>query len=201
MEEIFDRTPPATLQKIYNLPEFGSTLEFLTMLALSGGRLLKVYITLRHGTWASNSLIYFIQGGTPDLNSSARQVLNDWNQQKIPYFSEPPAIHPSLIPSVGKLHFFKFYSNKISTLTYTVHSNVNSNVNATPIIAPGAENVGQAQILSEYSKPFHLEGLFGDADAGAFGARRDEDCAMLADEDGDIFWDAVEDHEAMDEDG
>jgi hypothetical protein len=38
------RTPPATLQKIYNLPEFGSTLEFLTMLALSGGRLLKVYI-------------------------------------------------------------------------------------------------------------------------------------------------------------
>jgi len=37
------RTPPATLQKIYNLPEFASTLEFLTMLALSGGRLLKVY--------------------------------------------------------------------------------------------------------------------------------------------------------------
>ena len=36
------RTPPATLQKIYNLPEFGSTLEFLTMLALSRGRLLKV---------------------------------------------------------------------------------------------------------------------------------------------------------------
>ena len=37
------RTPPATLQKIYNLPDFCSTLEFLTMLALSGGRLLKVY--------------------------------------------------------------------------------------------------------------------------------------------------------------
>lgn len=42
VEEILVRTPPATLQKIYNLPEFGSTLEFLTMLALSGGRLLKV---------------------------------------------------------------------------------------------------------------------------------------------------------------
>jgi hypothetical protein len=42
VEEITVRTPPATLQKIYNLPEFGSTLEFLTMLALSGGRLLKV---------------------------------------------------------------------------------------------------------------------------------------------------------------
>ena len=42
VEEIMIRTPPATLQKIYNLPEFGSTLEFLTMLALSGGKLLKV---------------------------------------------------------------------------------------------------------------------------------------------------------------
>lgn len=42
VEEITVRTPSATLQKIYNLPEFGSTLEFLTMLALSGGRLLKV---------------------------------------------------------------------------------------------------------------------------------------------------------------
>ena len=42
VEEILVRTPPATLQKIYNIPEFGSTLEFLTMLALSGGRLLKV---------------------------------------------------------------------------------------------------------------------------------------------------------------
>lgn len=42
VEEIMVRTPPATLQKIYSLPEFGSTLEFLTMLALSGGRLLKV---------------------------------------------------------------------------------------------------------------------------------------------------------------
>ena len=90
------------------------------------------------------------------------------------------------------------------TPTYTVPSSGNVNVNATPIIAPGAENVGQAQILSEYSKPFHLEGLFGDADAGAFGGRKDdEDSVMLADEDGDIFWDAVEGpySDPMDEDG
>jgi nuclear GTP-binding protein len=88
--------------------------------------------------------------------------------------------------------------------TYTVPSSGNSNANAAPIIAPGAENIGQAQILSEYSKPFHLEGIFGDADEGAFGGRKDdEDTAMLADEDGDIFWDAVEGpySEAMDEDG
>jgi len=38
------------------------------------------------------------------------------------------------------------------------------------IIAPGAENVGQAQIVTELSKPFTLDGLFGDADHNAFDA-------------------------------
>ena len=42
VEEILARTDHATLQKIYDLPEFSNTLEFLTMLALSSGRLLKV---------------------------------------------------------------------------------------------------------------------------------------------------------------
>lgn len=42
VEEIVGRTPPETLQKIYKIPEYNSTLEFLTMLALTNGRLLKV---------------------------------------------------------------------------------------------------------------------------------------------------------------
>lgn len=42
VEEILLRTERATLQKIYGLPEFSNTLEFLTMLALSSGRLYKV---------------------------------------------------------------------------------------------------------------------------------------------------------------
>ena len=83
------------------------------------------------------------QGGTPDILAAARQVLMDWNHQKIPYFSIPPTVHPSSIPSTiaggGSEH-----------------------------IAPGAETVGQAQIVSEFSKPFELAGLFGTADAGAF---------------------------------
>uniref|UniRef100_A0A8H7XRC6 CP-type G domain-containing protein n=1 Tax=Psilocybe cubensis TaxID=181762 RepID=A0A8H7XRC6_PSICU len=157
VEEILSRTPPETLQKIYNLPEFTSTLEFLTMLALSNGRLLK--------------------GGTPDLNSAARQVLTDWNQQKIPYFSTPPTIHPSMIPSTV-------------AATRTGEDG--------PVIAPGAENVGQAQILTEFSKPFQLEGLFGAADAGAFGG--DGDVAMGdEDDENEVFWDAVETPEAMDD--
>lgn len=48
---------------------------------------------------------------------------------------------------------------------------------STSIVAPGAETVGQAQILTELSKPFELAGLFGAADAGAFAsedARADE---------------------------
>ena len=42
------------------------------------------------------------------------------------------------------------------------------------IVAPGAENVGQAQIVSELSKPFALDGLFGDADHSAFDAEMEE---------------------------
>ena len=70
-----------------------------------------------------------------------------------------------------------------------------------PVIAPGAENVGQAQILSEFSQPFTLDGLFGAADGGVFGSRANDDVPMGADEDGDVFWDAVEGSEPMDEDG
>ncbi|KAF7298244.1 Proteophosphoglycan ppg4 [Mycena chlorophos] len=122
VEEILLRTPAETLQKLYNLPQFTSTIEFLTMAALTSGRLLK--------------------GGTPDITSAAKQIINDWNHQKIPYFSEPPIVHPSSIPST---------------------------VGGTATIAPGAEQVGQAKILNEFSAPFSLPGLFENADAGAFG--------------------------------
>ncbi|KAF8441696.1 P-loop containing nucleoside triphosphate hydrolase protein [Boletus edulis BED1] len=125
VEEILSRTERMKLQKIYGLPEFSNTLEFLTMLALSSGRLLK--------------------GGTPDVLSAARQVLMDWNHQKIPYFSDPPTIHPSMIPST-----------------------IPSTAGGSAVVAPGAETVGQAQILTDFSKPFELAGLFGAADAGAF---------------------------------
>jgi nuclear GTP-binding protein len=42
VEEVVARTQTEKLMKIYNLPTFSSTLEFLTMLALNTGRLLKV---------------------------------------------------------------------------------------------------------------------------------------------------------------
>lgn len=69
------------------------------------------------------------------------------------------------------------------------------NATAGAIIAPGGEHVGQVQIVTEFSKPFELEGLFGAADAGAFAGRVDVDDQPMGmvDEDGDVFWDAVED--------
>lgn len=107
-----------------------------------------------------------LQGGTPDVLSAARQVLMDWNHQKIPYCSVPPAIHPSMIPST-----------------------IPTAAGGSTIVAPGAETVGQAQVLTEFSKPFELAGLFGAADAGAFASEvtMDDDTAtneaeMVADD-------------------
>ncbi|KAJ3762033.1 hypothetical protein EV360DRAFT_79679 [Lentinula raphanica] len=136
-----------TMRKIYSLPDYNDTLEFLTMLALSSGRLLK--------------------GGTPDVTSAARQVITDWNHQKIPYYSIPPTIHPSSIPST-------IPSSMASAIPgSSALPNLSAQDQSGQIIAPGAENVGHAQILSSFSEPFRLEGLFGAADAGAFGEQID----------------------------
>lgn len=155
MEEILGRTDTEVLKKIYNLPEIGPTITFLTMIALTTGRLLK--------------------GGTPDINAAARTVLMDWNHQKIPYHSTPPDVHPSLIPS-------------------TVVDG------STRTIAPGAETVGQAQILTEFAKPFTLDGLFGAADAGAFGGDAGTDAMMLEPQEDELVDQMDEDGKQMDED-
>ena len=42
MEEILGRTDPAVVKKLYNVEDYTSPLEFLTMVALTTGRLLKV---------------------------------------------------------------------------------------------------------------------------------------------------------------
>jgi nuclear GTP-binding protein len=85
-----------------------------------------------------------LQGGTPDILSAARQVLIDWNHQKIPFFSEPPALHAAHLPS-------------------TVPGSGGQ-------VAPGAETTGHAQIVNAFGAPFVLEGLFGEADAEAMDA-------------------------------
>lgn len=95
IQSILSRTSYGTLQVLYSLPAFDSdemgnndenretsfatASKFLTMLALTSGRLL--------------------QGGAPNLEAAATQVLRDWNSGKIPYFTPVPDTHPSVRPS------------------------------------------------------------------------------------------------------
>lgn len=79
IEQILSRTDPATLQTLYKLPEFTDSTQFLTMVALTQGRL--------------------GPGGVPDLLAAATQIMRDWNSSKIPYFSSVPEVHPSVMPS------------------------------------------------------------------------------------------------------
>jgi len=62
--------------KIYNLPTCSTTLEFLTMLVLSTGRLLKVSLVSLHSSLLSfktYNALSFLQGGTSDILSAACQ--------------------------------------------------------------------------------------------------------------------------------
>lgn len=48
VEQILSRTDHDLLKKIYNLPQVEETLEFLAMIALTAGRLLKVLAIVHH---------------------------------------------------------------------------------------------------------------------------------------------------------
>jgi nuclear GTP-binding protein len=141
VDQIVARTDPSRLQHIYNIQPFSSTLEFLTMLALTSGRLHK--------------------GGTPDIIAAARQIIQDWNSQKIPYFTIPPEVHPSNIPSAV---------SAAAAAKYGLGEAAGESM-----IAPGAEDVGSVSIVKEMAPAFDLGGLFSQADAGAFGGL---DCEM-----------------------
>jgi len=53
VEQILSRTDRELLKKIYNLPQVEETFEFLTMMALTTGRLLKV-VSIIHQLWHDN---------------------------------------------------------------------------------------------------------------------------------------------------
>lgn len=140
VQTILSRTSHETLQNLYNLPSFSeesisreneemsTATKFLTMLALTTGRLLP--------------------GGTPNLEAAATQVLRDWNSGKIPYFTPVPDFHPSVRPSD----------------------------------APGAENVGETKVVSEWKPAFDLGGLLDDADQQAWNDGGAEDGVDMAED-------------------
>ena len=57
-------------KRAYKIKSWEDTEDFLTQLAHQSGRLLK--------------------GGEPDLNTTAKGVLYDWQRGKIPFFKLPP---------------------------------------------------------------------------------------------------------------
>src|SRR6267154_5057088 len=101
------------------------------------GRFLKV--RLFSSLLQNSKIIIFLYGCTPNILSAARHVLIDWSHQKLPFFSEPPALHiphiPPSIPGSGGQ------------------------------VALGAVTTGQAQSGNALGTSFVLEGLFGDANA------------------------------------
>ncbi|KAL4770374.1 NUC091 domain-containing protein [Aspergillus nidulans var. acristatus] len=67
---ILKRVQPKHLERTYGIKETSDAIEFLSILARKGGRLLR--------------------GGEPDLDGVAKMVINDFLRGKIPWFTPPP---------------------------------------------------------------------------------------------------------------
>lgn len=73
IEAVLRRTQTKHIERTYEIKEAdygGDAIEFLSILARKGGRLLK--------------------GGEPDVDGVAKMVLNDFLRGKIPWFTPPP---------------------------------------------------------------------------------------------------------------
>ncbi|KAF8311669.1 uncharacterized protein EI90DRAFT_3138170 [Cantharellus anzutake] len=155
VESIVQRVPGETLQQIYDVPQFSDATQFLTMIALLRGRLGK--------------------GGVPDQETAARSVLNDWNSGAIPYHTEPPKFHPSSVPSIpsgeGSLPLAPSSTNEDTAM---IDQGAKEPEEASDSVMTTAADIGSAQFVSKFSKPFDLEGLFSLTDK-----------AVLDDQDGD----------------
>lgn len=70
---ILKKVQPRHLERTYGVKQIHDSIEFLSVLARKGGKLLK--------------------GGEPDLDSVAKMVINDFLRGKIPWFTPPPYIN------------------------------------------------------------------------------------------------------------
>ena len=67
---VLARTKPQHIERTYEIKGYKDAVDFLSILARKGGRLLK--------------------GGEPDLDGVAKMVINDFLRGKIPWFTPPP---------------------------------------------------------------------------------------------------------------
>ncbi|KAJ3235418.1 Guanine nucleotide-binding protein-like 3 [Chytriomyces hyalinus] len=70
VELILSRCTNEQIMLMYDVPQFSDANDFLTLLARQRGKLHK--------------------GGSPDLENTARSVLQDWNAGRVPFYTLPP---------------------------------------------------------------------------------------------------------------
>ncbi|KAG9036698.1 hypothetical protein FS837_001615 [Tulasnella sp. UAMH 9824] len=90
------------------------------------------------------------KGGVPDILSAALSVIHDWNVGKIPFHTTPPAIHPSMLPPAP-----------LTTSSSAAATTSDSMVDEASERAAAYANTS---IVTEWSKPFDLDGLWKAAD-------------------------------------
>ena len=73
---ILEKVPKENLISVYGINTFGDAEDFLTQLAIKKGKLQK--------------------GGNPDIELTARTILDDWNKGRIKYFTIPPTVDDNL---------------------------------------------------------------------------------------------------------
>ncbi|SCZ92628.1 BZ3500_MvSof-1268-A1-R1_Chr5-2g08046 [Microbotryum saponariae] len=127
IELILQRCKKEHLQMLYNIPAFIGTNGFLLEVARAKGRLRK--------------------GGVPDIEGTARSILQDWVAGRIPYYTSPPTV-PTSSTTVGV--------TPVAAATESMGTVTDTDVN-------------QSTLLTEFAPAFDLAALFGEADAVAFG--------------------------------
>lgn len=77
---ILDKVPKEQLVEEYGIDTYGTAEDFLAQLAVKRGKIQK--------------------GGEPDINGTARTILDDWNHGRIKYFTVPPEVDDTHVSKV-----------------------------------------------------------------------------------------------------
>ncbi|KAL7408862.1 P-loop containing nucleoside triphosphate hydrolase protein [Mrakia frigida] len=172
VEIITTKVDHSKLEKLYGVPPFENVTQLLVSIALVRGRLGKVRRFLVSPSPSSRrfELTSFPsrlpQGGVPDLESSAVQVLRDWNSGKIAYHTVPPAVHPSslLRPSAAKASPFDIPSSVVPVAS----SSSSSDMFPSTFGTTEGTATGDAAIVKSFAPAFDMGALFGQADREVF---------------------------------
>ncbi len=136
--------PAEQLSKPLEKPSLDDANTFLLRLALRKGRLLS--------------------GGAPDVEGTARTILQDWNTGKIKYATQPPAIHPSALAA----------ASKAATTPAAANGSTATSKEAQEKERAAAAIASTSEIKTSFDAEFDLAGLLGLADAEALDGAGDE---------------------------